>query len=273
MTKHITIHLFYNDNYKINKMFNRTRSFITDIIQTASETPFIQDVKKGGKLGLIYAVAEGVERESLRTYSHILWKEHLIGANIEYIMTKFDNFSKHLNYLETVTIMRNRLVTKLLSKIDKHSEWLDNEEVLLNTHFQNPQKLYVMELENENYYIGTSGSPEEDFQLYSDNICTNEFIEKNKPIKLTIYGEIASNMDELNKVYRLMAVHGIKLYKRKIVVNDDCNLDTTVIETYLLHEYKFTVDEIAQMKGLLPTTIQTHLDKCSKYNVHLLETC
>jgi hypothetical protein len=100
-------------------------------------------------------------------------------------------------------------------------------------------------------------------------------------------GTIKSPFDELSKVYELMMIHGVanvrgsrytnekmtlqeanELIKTITCLNDDMlvidkknMLDTTVLETYMLWRNGFTIDEIAEMKALLSTTIQCHLDK------------
>jgi hypothetical protein len=240
-------------------------------IQTINDTPFVKDVKGGG---LLNGLVSGTERERLRSVVENLKTEHELGAGIEYLLKKYDIFSESFTRKEIVENWRNRLIHATNGK--RHSEESNLFETSSNNE-TNQLYLYVVRHSANKYVVSTTYNLKETYTAI-------EIVEK-----------IDSPHDELKKVYELMCKHGVanvrgsryqewkmnlneatELIKTitylngEILVVDKNNIpDKTVIETFMLLCNGFTVDEISEMKLLLPSTIQCHLDKSTKCGLRL----
>lgn len=278
-------------------MLNNIKLSLTSSVETITSTPFAKDVKKGGVFGLVTASIEGIERERLK--SEIAFLEDIYKKNhdLEEVLKEYDEFSKAFKYRDTVASIRNRMINRL-KKLDKNTQ-----TVPVSVETQNilddviPARIvYVFELENGKYYVGSTEQMMQCYEQHKEQNC-HEFTTKYKPIQIVSQTLMLSKYDELNTVLEYMEKYGVanvrgSLYQtinmqasevielqktlmhtneKKIKFDDTFNLDSTDVVTFVMHEYgKFTVDEIAQMRGLRDTTILTHLEKCKKFNVEIV---
>jgi predicted GIY-YIG superfamily endonuclease len=269
-------------------MFSNLKLSVTSTIDTVYNTPFAKDVRKGGVFGLITASIEGIERERLKSEIDILEQKYRKTNDLNAVLVEYDEFSKSFKYRDTVLSIRNRMVNRL-EKI--------NKEIQTNTNdFVTTKMVYVLELENGKYFVGSSEQLETCYEQHKNGGC-HEFTTKYTPVKILEQTLTMSKYDEVNMVYKYMEKYGVsnvrggpyqsinmsaseamELQKllmhtneKKINFDDGFNLDSTVIATFVMHDFgKFTVDEIAQMRSMKDTTILTHLEKCERYNVTIV---
>lgn len=263
----------------ITSLFNNVTSYVsTNVssgIQTIGNTPFVKDVRDKG---LLSGLVGGTERERLRSVVAHLKMEHKLGAGIEYLLKKYDMFSESFTRREIVENWRNRFIRSINGSIPIIESDNDEDFSYFQTSSENVQLyLYVTKLPDDKYTVGTT---------YSLDEIDNE---------TEIVGKINSPHDELTKVYELMCKYGVanvrgsRYQKWKMNLNEATELiktitylnadalvidknnipDKTVIETFMLWRNGFTVEEIAEMKSLLPSTIQYHLDKSMKCGLRM----
>lgn len=275
---------------RFKTIFTNVSSYVTSGVETINNTPFVKDVKSGG---LFNGVVSGTERERLRSVVTTLKAEHELGAGIEYLLKKYDTFSEQFTKREIVENWRNRLIISTIGNSMDTLDESDDEEMLVfrtsclpKESSENNLILYVAKMPDGKYFVGTTDNITElRFQYIETGISTN----------FEQCGKVNSPFDELNKVYELMALYGVanvrgSRYQNQKLSLDDANdliktitylngdtlvidkknmVDKTVIETYMLWRNGFTIQEIAEMKSLLLSTIQCHLDKSMKSGIRL----
>lgn len=274
-------------------------SYVSSGVETINNTPFVKDVKSGG---ILNGVVGGTERERLRLVVASLKSEHEMGAGIEYLLKKYDIFSNGFKRRDIVENWRNRLIRSTIGKssddYDDDDEADDEEQreetiTLPKTCVSSKTEildsgltLYIAKMTDGKYFVGATDSITE---------LRFQYIETGMSANIEQCGKVNSPFDELNKVYELMALYGVanvrgSRYQNQKLSLDEANelikiitylngdtlvidkknmLDQTVIETYMLWRNGFTVQEIAEMKSLLSTTIQCQLDKSMKSGIRL----
>ena len=241
-------------------LYSNVSSFMTNKIETFNNTPFVKDVTSKG---ILSGINGGTEREKLKYFIRELKSDYDKGANIDYILKKYDEYTETFSREDIVNEMRNRLLKNTVGKNKKEN----NKMHLKITHEINGKHRVEM-LDN------------------------TEKLENDDTIEIV---EITSEFDELSKIYELMSIYGVAnvrgaCYQSEKMRLEDANnliktinylnryvikmdnqkwLDATIVETYLLWRNGFLVEEIAEMKSLTVNTINYHLEKNIRNNVRL----
>lgn len=216
------------------------------------------------------------EIDKLKLIVANLKTEHDIGAGIEYLLSKYDLTTKTFLKKDIVENYRNRFIN---ATIGKGKMYLSNENVPNNKE-KNTQVLYlyVENLENNKYEIKTTTDVKElAFVNYNSvNKITSHEEEFQLLYKLMITYGVANVRGARYKSWKLSLNDANDLIKTIMYLNNDMLVinknnipDQTVIETFMLRTNGFTVEEIAEMKSMLPSTIKFHLEKSVKYELKL----
>lgn len=278
-------------------MIANLKSIVQSGVETIENTPFVKDVKSGG---LLNGITSGTERETLRSYVVGLEEEHKNGANIEYLLKKYDLFSKDYHHKDIVANMRNRLIKSTIGNLDVATHGTNQHTW---TGLDHVEIVYVINY-GDKYYVTNSSENLTELDVTTreeTNVFLPEYVKNNFTSFQIVGHEKSENVRTtvLNKVYELMEIHGVANVRGSRYVNelfrlDEANeliktvmylkeksvlfaaeenlLDTTVIETFVLWRNGFTIDEIATMKSLLPSTIQTHLDKAMQRGITIVDS-
>jgi predicted GIY-YIG superfamily endonuclease len=268
-------------------------SSITNAANDVISTPFVKDIKKGGVFGFFTASHEAIERERLKSQISILEDKYKNTHDLEGVLKEYDDFSKSFYYTELVKSIKSRMIKKITPTVVEQSSVTfltleSNAEVE-----QNLEQIYVLELEGDKYYVGTTSHMDTCYEHHNTG-THNEFTRIFHPVRILSKTNLVSKYDELNTVLEYMEKYGvanvrgatyqfvnmseseaIELNKtlmyfgqKHITYNDGFNLDSTDVITFVMHDYgRFTVKEIAKMRCLQEATVLTHLEKCRNFNV------
>lgn len=222
------------------------------------------------------------------------------------VLDEFDKFGATLNYKDLVTTIRDRLINHI-NDIDRQSQSIASvQSVQLTTSSQSVQtmpeeeleleSLYVLELENGKYFVGSTENVIACMEQHQDGTFC-DFTAVNKPIKVIEQRQMISRFNENALVQEYMAKYGVANVRggshvsnkmsasevvylqkdimyatnKRITFGEDFNLDSTDVATFVMHDFgKFSVEEIAEMRGLQESTVLIHLERCKQFNVAIV---
>ena len=155
------------------------------------------------RIGFLPAINKGINRESLKLQIKELKNEYLkYNASMDYILTKYDDYSIGIDDKELVNHIRKRLINNLT----------DNNIPNITTHknstSNNKNIIYVLQLEQNKIYIGKTKDLNKRFNQHLNgkgSVYTNLY----KPISIIENVNEYNEFDEDNYVKRYMKIYGI----------------------------------------------------------------